>query len=367
MRLSNTNRALIMGSIMERAADKLAKNDGNGMPLFLSHTLEYLDSLRELGRSNFTVKSVRSSLSICVRYAVKVKKISPHVFSISHCTEDFVRDWLVYEREVNHVSAATRNLRLTHLRGYIMFLSLQNELVGALYIRLSHIGEMRIEQKKKTVLNEKQVFSIIKIAREGRNGLRNATMIFIAFECALRASELVGLRVQDIVINDERIFVHVFGKNKRLRDLILAKDSAEVIQKYMQTVHKNSAPEMPLFFNLKKGRPACLTVRSFEYILKDCADKARLIDPKIPLIVHPHALRRSRATQLYQNGTPIELVSPFMGHSSLVTTTIYAIPSDEQLAEASGNSDLGKNWLHSDTDFNEDDLQKLMIMAGLNS
>ena len=44
--------------------------------------------------------------------------------------------------------------------------------------------------------------------------------------------------------------------------------------------------------------------------------------------------RRTRATGLYRDGVDLELISRILGHISIVTTRIYAIPSVEMLREA---------------------------------
>jgi len=44
--------------------------------------------------------------------------------------------------------------------------------------------------------------------------------------------------------------------------------------------------------------------------------------------------RRTRATNLYQDGVPLELVSTILGHEQLETTKIYAIPSLTQMRES---------------------------------
>jgi len=54
----------------------------------------------------------------------------------------------------------------------------------------------------------------------------------------------------------------------------------------------------------------------------------------MPLKVHPHMFRRTRATNLYQNDVELELVSRILGHSSTQTTRIYAKPSLEMLKKA---------------------------------
>ena len=45
-------------------------------------------------------------------------------------------------------------------------------------------------------------------------------------------------------------------------------------------------------------------------------------------------LRRTRATNLFQDGTELELVSRILGHSSTETTRIYAVPSIEMMRKA---------------------------------
>lgn len=45
-------------------------------------------------------------------------------------------------------------------------------------------------------------------------------------------------------------------------------------------------------------------------------------------------VRRTRATNLYQDGTELELVSRILGHSSTETTRIYAVPSVEIMRKA---------------------------------
>ena len=45
-------------------------------------------------------------------------------------------------------------------------------------------------------------------------------------------------------------------------------------------------------------------------------------------------VRRTRATNLYQDVTELELISRILGHSSTETTRIYAVPSVEMMRKA---------------------------------
>lgn len=69
--------------------------------------------------------------------------------------------------------------------------------------------------------------------------------------------------------------------------------------------------------------------------------------------------RRTRATHLYQDGVPLELVSRMLGHSQIDTTKIYAKPSIEMLRKAIENNDesnIKPEW---------DDEDEVAMMFGL--
>ena len=70
-------------------------------------------------------------------------------------------------------------------------------------------------------------------------------------------------------------------------------------------------------------------------IIKKYAASVRDLGIDIPESVHCHMFRRTRATNLYQDGVAIELVSTVMGHAKTETTkSYYAKPSVEQLRTA---------------------------------
>ena len=80
----------------------------------------------------------------------------------------------------------------------------------------------------------------------------------------------------------------------------------------------------------------------------------------LPDSVHCHMFRRTRATNLYQDGIAIELVSTVLGHARTDTTkSYYAKPSVEQLRDAMESvptpvSDEAPMW-----EGNEDEMARL--------
>ena len=83
-----------------------------------------------------------------------------------------------------------------------------------------------------------------------------------------------------------------------------------------------------------------MSVGNVERIIKKYASQIRPEHPNLPERCYPHMVRRTRATNLYQDGTELELISRILGHSSTETTRIYAVPSVEKMRKAMETGNL---------------------------
>jgi integrase len=363
----SVNKSVILGSVIEKIS-KISSQEQKDLPKFLEHTLKYLnDNLRDkLNRSEYTISSVKSSLSSFVRYAVKVRKIKCTKLSFLHCNSEFINEWLTWELQYKKVSNATRNVKLGHLREYVFYATTNiDPLVGSIYLQLINIPLLKVNPQEKIILTSEQVAEIAKAALNQRNGKRNAMMILLLFAGAFRSSELLNVRLNDIVIKSEQSYIHVTGKGKRERNIIIPEDILQMLKAYIRQFHSKSSEETPLFYSLHKGKAEKLCVRSLENIIQEAGDLAKKKDPSLQGRIHPHAFRRAKATELYRNNTPIELVSAYLGHSSTEVTSIYAIPSPEQIKKAIDNCNFAEEWKNAEPEYSEDEFNKMIIKAGL--
>ena len=103
----------------------------------------------------------------------------------------------------------------------------------------------------------------------------------------------------------------------------------------MRVFHAGSARDAFLFSTTIKGKTDKMSSGNVQRLLKQYTDTARKFCPDMPESVHPHMLRRTRATNLYHDGVAIELVSAVLGHARVETTkSHYAQPSVAQLRNA---------------------------------
>ncbi len=147
---------------------------------------------------------------------------------------------------------------------------------------------------------------------------RDKALIEIAYGCGLRASELVGLGVDDIDFRER--WMRVRGKGGKERLLPLGRHSLDALTAYFsgprQRMLRNRRDPGTVFLNARGGR---LSRMGFWRILRKRGVMAGLRADRI----HPHLLRHSYATHLLQGGASLRVVQELLGHASLTTTEIY--------------------------------------------
>lgn len=147
-------------------------------------------------------------------------------------------------------------------------------------------------------------------------GYRNRTIIETLYSCGLRVSELTGLRITDLFLDEG--FIRVSGKGGKQR-LVPINDACRVqIETYLRDYRGKPADEKSsvfVFLN-RRGRPLS-RVMVFN-VVKDAAQAAG-IDKE----VSPHTFRHSFATHLLEGGANIRQVQEMLGHASITTTEIY--------------------------------------------
>ncbi|MCR5788555.1 MAG: tyrosine-type recombinase/integrase, partial [Lachnospiraceae bacterium] len=130
-------------------------------------------------------------------------------------------------------------------------------------------------------------------------------------------------------------YLLIHRKGNKERKVSIDKRTEDLLRLYMKEYHPGETrADRPLIYTVIKGTLKAMSHRNVQKLLKKYAAQAT-INNRQDSSVHPHLLRRSRASGLYQNGIPIEIVSRFLGHSSIETTKEhYAFPSLEQMREA---------------------------------
>ncbi|HSR54286.1 MAG TPA: site-specific tyrosine recombinase XerD [Acidobacteriota bacterium] len=159
-----------------------------------------------------------------------------------------------------------------------------------------------------------------------RHGLRDRAMLEVLYATGLRVSELVGLRVD--AINLEEGYLMTMGKGSKERLVPFGDAALGWLRRYLAQSRprftKKKGPSPDLFLTQQGGSMSrqffwSLVVR---YGLRAGISKKKL---------SPHKLRHSFATHLLENGADIRAVQVMLGHADISTTQIYTHVARERL------------------------------------
>lgn len=146
-------------------------------------------------------------------------------------------------------------------------------------------------------------------------GQRDRAIIEVLYGCGLRVSELTGLDVGAVSLEDE--VVRVIGKGSKERLVPLMGSAHKALAEYLSNWRGelvSSRSGAAVFLNVRGGRIS----RQSVFAIVERAGRVVGIDG-----LHPHTLRHSFATHMLQGGADIRIVQELLGHSSIQTTQLY--------------------------------------------
>ena len=312
------------------------KNNHQGALLFFSMTHEFLALYlpKQCGRSPHTVESYRDALSLFRRYILELLGISIGKFTFEECTRECVLGFMNYLSNLDS-KPSTRNQRLAALKSYMMFAADKDITLQSQELEVRRVPQCKVPKTEKEAIPEEAIAAILNQPTNTKMGLRDRTIMILLYDSGARLGEVLGLSVSDVMITGDNPYIRVNGKGSKQRIVPLSVKTAGHLNQYISVYHGKGCIETPLlFYTVIKGVVGAISEGNVERFVKQYAHKAKFSCPLVPEHVHPHMFRRTRATQLYQNGVSLPLVSRLLGHASLETTRLYAKPSLKMVREA---------------------------------
>ena len=148
-------------------------------------------------------------------------------------------------------------------------------------------------------------------------GQRNRAIIETLYGCGLRVSELIGLQLSQLFMEERYVIIQ--GKGNKQRLVPISPVAIEQITLYLEQTRAHQVAkrgsEDILFLN---RRGAMLTRQMIFHIVKQLCELAG-----IRKVISPHTLRHSFATHLLEGGANLRAIQQMLGHESITTTEIY--------------------------------------------
>jgi integrase/recombinase XerD len=185
----------------------------------------------------------------------------------------------------------------------------------------------RRTQKLPTVLSRDEVTRLLR-APQGTSpaALRDRALLELLYACGLRASEAIGLALEDI--NLEEGFLRARGKGSKERLVPIGREAVNAVRVYLarsRPLLVGLRPERHLFVNRRGGG---LSRQGLYKIVQGHARSVGLSER-----MSPHTLRHTFATHLLAGGCDLRTLQEMLGHADIATTQLYTHLSTERLRE----------------------------------
>jgi integrase/recombinase XerD len=269
----------------------------------------FLSDLTRAGRSPATVRAYRGDLAAL---------IAVHPGTVDTITTAVVREALDTSA---HLAPATRARRQAGLSSFARW-CVRHELIDIdPTIRLDAV---HVEPPLPRGLPADQVEKVLALIPRDR--LRDRVLFGLIYSTGLRASEALGLHVEDLDLAAGNEHFIVVGKGSRRRTVLL--DDQRLVVLVKRLLARLGRRHGPVFMAEKNSNGAAISYTSararWEIYTKAAGVEVTL-----------HQLRHSHATELINDGVTLTTVRKRLGHRNIASTLRYA-----ELSDATADAEL---------------------------
>ena len=196
------------------------------------------------------------------------------------------------------------------------------------------VGAPKVPQGLPKALREDEVTRLLDaVVGDDAAARRDRAMLELLYGTGMRISELVGLSLGDLAVEDG--LLRAFGKGAKERLVPIGRYAGAALDRWLSPGGRDlMVPARwrrrddsdAVFLNARGGR---LSRQGAWGVVRRYGDRAGL-----GAALTPHVLRHSCATHLLDHGADIRVVQELLGHASIATTQVYTRVSAERLRSA---------------------------------
>ena len=290
-------------------------NEGGEMYEMIEKFVIYLTDVKK--SSTNTVLSYRRDL-------VKFNKFMEDqgIIDVSKMNPTNLNSYMLYmEKEKLATSTISRNVAT--LKAYFGFLYRDGYIISD---PTTQLKAPKIEKKMPEVITMKEVDLLLNQPSVKTNkGIRDRAMLELLYATGMRVSELISLKVSDVILNSSYIRCQDMTHERIIPFGNVAKSALKNYIRDARPAMIEREDEEILFTNCN-GSP--MSRQGFWKLLKKYAKNAG-----IQADITPHTLRHSFAAHLVANGADLKSVQEMLGHSDISTTQVYARMNNRRIKD----------------------------------
>jgi site-specific recombinase XerD len=297
---------------------KRAKLPPSFAALVQTYFAEYLAQQRALSAQ--TIAAYRDGFVLFLGFAESRLGKSPTAMVLADITPELIMAFLDYLEHQRHNSVRSRNARLAALRSFLKFAAHRDVASLQVIERALGVPVKRFERPMFGYLSREEILAVIGTPDSSWLSQRDHVMFLLMYNTGGRVSEIIGIRVGEVILDDGAACVHLHGKGRKQRSVPLWHSTVKAVRAWLRANPQFEATS-PLLPNLHGG------AMTRSNVTKRLMLATRVATAQYPRLtkqrVSPHTIRHTTAMHLLQAGVDISVIALWLGHESPVTTHHY--------------------------------------------
>jgi integrase/recombinase XerD len=296
--------------------------------------------------SQNTTKAYRDTLNLFRHFLWEEKAIPFTNIRFDMINHAVIHEFLAWLQSHRGCAAATKNHRLAALKSFFRYCAFEDPALMAVYMNIQNVRSQKVVRNRVEFMSE----TALKILLEQPDlhtprGLRDQFFMILLYDTGARIQEILDLKLSDLHLNDQTPCIYLAGKGNKTRLVPLMDKTIAHLHRYLAMFHPGSDlhNDQYLFYICIKGRTTRMSDDNVSCFLKRYAASAHQVCSEVPLRMHAHLFRHTRAMHLYQAGIPLSYIKDFLGHVSVNTTDIYASTDTSMMRAALEKIDRQEN------------------------
>lgn len=293
--------------------------------------------VRQKNYSPNTQKAYKLAISQLLDYFREEQNLLYSKIGFEQLTYANICGYLAWLEQKRHCGLQTVNQRLMALRSFARYASTVDPAKIHFQIELSNVPRKKEPVRAVEHLSESMLERLFSQPDTAKlNGRRDQFFMILMYDTAARCQELLNLRIGDVNLSKGTASILLSGKGGKTRRVPVSGNVAAHFAEYFMRFHPQNlrVDNDYVFYTTIHDAKHSMSPDTVAAFMKKYAAQCHAVYPEIPLRVHPHLLRHSRAMHLYRAGMPLVLLAEFLGHADVNTTRIYAWADTEMKRKA---------------------------------
>lgn len=286
--------------------------------LVQAYFAEYLTQQRALSAQ--TIAAYRDAFVLFLDFAESRLGKSPTAMALADITPELIMAFLDHLERQRHNSVRSRNARLAALRSFLKFAAHRD--VSSLQVieRALGVPVKRFERPMFGYLSREEMLAVIGTPDESWVSQRDHVLFLLLYNTGARVSEIIGVKVGEVVLDVGSACVHLHGKGRKQRSVPLWRSTVKAVRAWLRI-----NPQFDAVSVLLPNRSGdAMTRNNADQRLALAVATATDTNPDLAKRrISPHTIRHTTAMHLLQAGVDISVIALWLGHESPATTHHY--------------------------------------------